>query len=671
MIDQITQRFLEPLNKATRNLLKPINFAKNDQLEICLDDDGKQFVLTFFAISSSQWSYGERTSPSWSIRRLMQRIPQRKELHSFGRETKWLIAGTDFNAILINALWPKDRLEFSDDAKTFYDFLLLRFFGQTENSKIKAAYKLRHELPEMPDDFIDHPVRPLMSHQRVGTYCAIHSDGDNNWGEQGTGKTAVVIAKVCYEARKVYAEQKRMYRALIIVPKNMRMNWHNKFLDFAVRPGKLTVLRGCKLTRLKLIVEAFKPDNGCEYSVVICSYDTVVRSWDIFQKINWDYCAADEAHMMKAHTTKRWKVIRELRDLTKYRSGLTGTPIANNLFDCWTQLEWLGEGLSGFTNFKAFRSYYGNFIKDGDGQREILSGYTNLPLLQERFARLCFQVSRAEALPELPETTYEVIEVEMSKFQRDVYVKLQKELKFEIENEIASSENQQLTANNVLTKLLRLSQITAGYIKWDAQIDTDGNVTQGGIQRLDPNPKLEALIELIKSRGPKEKTIVWSNWVESIHMISERLTAEGIKNVTYYGDTSDKDRQIAQDSYNQDPEVKVFIGNPAAGGVGLDLWGHMPEWVGSDKDHGCNTTTNAYYSSDWSFLKRDQSAGRPVRRGTRVSVNIVDFVVPKAIDEEIACRLMDKKMTAMQLQDVKEVMVKILNSTPLIGDDNA
>jgi len=672
MSDQITQRFLEPLNKATRSLLSPIRFQPNDYLHIELDDDCKRFVLSFFAMRKKWGDIEEsRCSPSWATRRFMQRIPQRKELHSVG-EQKWIIAGTDFNAIIINAVWPKETLTFSDEAKLLFDFLLLRFLSQTEISKVKAEYKLQHIIPEMPEDFIDHPVRPLMSHQKVSLYTCIKSD-QNKWMEQGTGKTAIDIAYICYKANQVYAKENRMYRALIVVPKNMRMNWHNKFIDFAVQPGKLTVLRGCKLTRLKLIVEAFKIDNGCKYTVVICSYDSVFRSWDALQQIQWDYCSLDEAHMIKSSTTKRWNVISKLRDLCKNRSGLTGTPIANNLFDCWTQLEWLGEGLSGFSTFKSFRSYYGKFIPDENSGRDILAGYNNLPILQERFARLCFMVTRKEALPELPETTYDVIEVEMSKFQRDCYTKLQQQLKFEIESDLQQNQtqNQAVTVNHVLTKLLRLSQVTAGYIKWDTQIDTEGNVSGGGIQRVDPNPKIEAVVEFLKSRDEFDKTIIWTNWVEAIHMLSERLTKEGIKNVTYYGGTSDKDRQIAQDTYNQDSDVKVFIGNPAAGGVGLDLWGHIPEWVGTEKDHGCNTTAMIYYSSDWSFLKRDQSSGRPVRRGTRVSVQIIDLVIPKTIDEEIACRLIDKKMTAMKLQDVREVMQKILNSVPLIGEDNA
>lgn len=661
-IDFITREFIEPLNDSTKRLLSPIVLAKNDHLHVGLDNAGKRFVFNFY----SKFPDGTELSPSWNIKPFMGRIPERKRLLTSHKE-RWVVAATDFTAIITNAVWPSDRLTFDEDARLLYDFLLLRFLKQTINSRIKAAYKLKGEIPDMPSDFIDHPDRPLFSFQKVALVTSLGEEGSNLWMEQGTGKTPIIIARICLEGHRTYLKEKRMYRALIVVPKNMRMNWHNKFIDFATRPGKLTVLRGGQLTRVKLMVEAFKQDEDSEYTVVIVSYGSAMKSWEALRMINWDLCTLDEAHMIKGYNTKRWAKMRELRELCKQRSGLTGTPIANKLFDCYTQLEFLGEGLSGFTSYKSFKSYYGQFIRD-DGH-DILTGYQNLPILQERFSRLCFMITLDEAMPELPKKTYDVLEVEMTKFQRDCYVSLQNQLAIEIEQDLLNPENKQLTANHILTKLLRLSQITAGYLKWDVQINENGDTTGGGIEEITPNPKIDAVIELLKSKGKDDKTIIWTNWVHAIKMLSKRLTEEDIKHVVYYGSTSDKDRQIAQDSYNQDPEVKVFLGNPAAGGLGLDLWGHMPDWVGTDKELSTNTTQVIYYSQNWSMIHRSQSEMRPVRIGTRVRVQVTDMVAAQ-IDEEIALRVLDKKMTAMQLQDVRDIMTRILTSIPTIGADN-
>lgn len=663
-VNVIAQEFIEPLNDSTKRLLSPITLQKNDHLHVELDKEGKRFIFNFYSIFPD----GVKLSPSWNTRRFVERIPERKKLFSPDGVSQWIVAATDFTAIITNAVWPVDRLTFEDDAKLLYDYLLMRFLKQTINSRTKAAYKLRGEVPDMPEDFIDHPDRPLFSFQKVALVTSISEEGSNLWMEQGTGKTPIIIARICLEGHRIYQKEKRMYRALVIVPKNMRMNWHNKFIDFATRPGKLTVLRGGQLTRVKLMVEAFKQDKESEYTVVICSYGAAMRSWEALRMIEWDLCTLDESHMIKSHNTKRWAKMRDLRELCKERSGLTGTPIANKLFDAWTQLEWLGEGLSGFTSRKAFKSYYGQFIKEGDGY-ERLVGYQNLPILQERFSRLCFMITLDEAMPELPKKTYDVVEIEMTKFQRDCYVRLQDQLAIEIEQDLLSSESKQLTANHILTKLLRLSQITAGYLKWDVQIDEDGETHGGEIEELVPNPKIDMVVELLKNKGKNDKTIIWTNWVYAIKMLSKRLTQEGIKHVTYYGKTGDIDRQIAQDTYNQDPEVKVFVGNPAAGGLGLDLWGHMPDWVGTDKELDTNTTQEIYYSQNWSMIHRSQSEMRPVRIGTRVRVQVTDMVAAP-IDEEIALRVLGKKMAAMELQDVKEIMTRILKSVPTIGIDN-
>jgi len=269
----ITQRFIEPLSKSTRQLFAHVPFAKNDKLHISLDDKGKRFIFHFYALT-----YDDRiVPPSWMYRRFIQRLPERKLM--VGYDIKYFVACTDFSAILTNAIWEDERLSFDDDAKTVYDYLLIRLFKQTYNAEVKAQYRLKGIIPEMPDDFIDHPIRALMSSQKTAFVTSIYEEGANHWGEQGTGKTPVIIARVCYEAHRVYQKENRMYRALIVAPKNMRMNWHNKFIDFAVHPGKLIVLRGGQLDRIKLMVEAFKPDEGCEYTVVICSYETVQRSW--------------------------------------------------------------------------------------------------------------------------------------------------------------------------------------------------------------------------------------------------------------------------------------------------------------------------------------------------------------------------------------------------------
>lgn len=670
---KVAKRVVDPLNDSTAKLLRPIALMPNDRLSISLDMECKHFVIHPFAILHD----GGEARASYNACNFVYRIPERHELDHW--RVMWSVAATDFTVIIINAVWEMSRITFTEDARVMYEFLLTRFLSQTMNSRVKAAYKLNGELPKTPPSFLDHPQRPLMTFQNVALSTSAGQEGSNLWMEQGTGKTPIVISRICCEAHEIYAKEHRMYRALIVVPKSMRMNWHNKFVDFATRPGKVTVLRGGQLERVKELVHSFKSDEDSEYTVVICSYEGVMCSWEALRLVQWDLGVLDEAHMIKGHYTKRWGKMKELRERCNQRMGLTGTPIANNLFDTYTQFEWLGEGLSGFSSPKAFKAYYGKFIKpeekmgaaNGDSRFDVLIGYKNLPILQERIARLCFMISRAEAMPELPKKSYDILEVTMTPFQRECYVKLQKQLAIEIEMEL-NSDKKQLTANHILTKLLRLSQITSGFLRWDTQYDDDGNVLNSDMlfEEITPNPKIEAVIDLLKSKGPKEKTIIWTNWVPNIRMLDRELTANGIKHVLYYGGTKDDDRQAAQDTFNRDPDIKAFIGNPAAGGVGLDLWGYEPAWLGTPQDHGCNTTQELYFSQGWSMIHRSQSEDRAVRKFTRVPVLVTDVIVPGTIDQEIMLRVLDKRISALKLQDVKDIMSRILSSVPDAGDND-
>jgi len=668
LLDTIVERFLEPLNSETKKLLAPIQVI-NDYIDFSVDNTGKNFIARFYAKLGDRETYS-----SYASTRLLSRIPQRKRHHSEGAGECYSFAGTDFTAIIIHATWPKENINFDDESKTLFNFLLTRFLRQTQSARIYAEYKLNGIMPDTPHDFIDHPDYPLMSFQKVAVFAQTGTEGSNEWMEQGTGKTPIIISRINYEAHKLFVKEKRAYRALIVVPKNVRTSWQKKIIQFAIRPGKVTILSGSQLNRIKLMVDAFKPDAKSEYTIVICSYETVLRSWDVMRLVEWDLCTLDEAHMIKSASTKRWKQMVELREHCASRVGLTGTPFANTLFDVFTQLEWLGEGLSGFTNYKAFKSYYGKFLpRDPNRQFDVLTGYQNLPILQERIARLCFQITRKEALPELPDKTYDVIDVSMTKKQYEFYIKLRDQLMIEIEADLQRESDlpKQLTANHILTKLLRLSQITAGYLKWDAQFSDDGEVLNGDalFEEITPNPKIEAVIEFIQATGPKDKVIVWCNWVPAIKAISKRFNEVGIKHVQYYGGTSDKDRNEAERAYNEDANMKGFVGNPAAGGVGLDLWGHIPTWVGTDKDHECNTKFVLYFSQNWSMIHRSQSEDRAMRRGTRESIQVIDFIVPGTIDEEIAKRVMQKQLNALQLQDVKDVMKRILQIQPLNGDE--
>lgn len=665
--DAITH-VLEPLCSSTAELVSGIDLYPNDRLEIGTNtQDPTHFVIQAYAMIGET-----RVSPS-KIAALdfWLRLEERKEL-GYGR---WSIAATDFNVMIINAVWDSHRITFKDDhAKTMWTFLLMRFMDQAQNATHFARFKHDGTLPDRPMHWIDHPTFPLAGYQKCAAYVGSQTDGLALFMEQGTGKTPTTIAMIMQQALEKILSTGTMYRGIIVCPKNVKTNWMREIHKFATLPGKVVVLRGGVLHRVKQLIEVAEADKDCAYAIVICSYETISRTWDAIKKFNWDVGIADESDMFKSPWAKRAQWMMKLRDICERRYALTGTPVNNTILDLYYQLEWLGEGMSGFNSWKRFRSYYNKYaeVSEESGNYQgakVLVGMQNLPILHERLARVSFRITKKEAMPELPDKLDpDVIECSMTKEQARVYASVARELAAQIDS--VQEGASRMTVNNVLTKLLRLNQITAGYAVIDSQYDDDGNAITTGDDRIkwfDESPKIEELISMLKSKSPDDKTIVWSCWKPLIRRIKERLDHEGIKSVVYHGDVSDADREIAERSFNTDPSVKVFIGNPGAGGVGMNLPGYD---ASCEEEYTTNANHTIYIASDWSWRKRSQSSDRNHGRGRcRMPIRYTDIIIPGTIDVEILDTLNTKKETALEAGDVRAILSRLLSFDPSESED--
>jgi SNF2 family DNA or RNA helicase len=249
----------------------------------------------------------------------------------------------------------------------------------------------------------------------------------------------------------------------------------------------------------------------------------------------------------------------------------------------------------------------------------------------------------------------DTIDIELSEEQREAYDQLKSTLRLEVQDKLSGEENT-VTMNNVLTMLLRLAHVTSGFLTFDEvyDLDTGEKLRDKRIDRYDPNPKLEELVSLVKNSRPNQKIIIWCCWVQSVKTIAARLEAEGIHGVTFFGGTSDPMRDVAEQRFNSESasDCKFLCGNPACGGVGMTFLGQ------SDDDTDCDWIIE--YDYDWSWRKRKQGRGRNRRIGTRVPTRVTTLVTEDSIDEDIYMVLQRKQDTALNLQDMKEIMQKVL-----------
>lgn len=686
-----------PLSEATEQMLRPIHGLRNtDHLLIGVSDNGEKFVLTIAPhrrLKTTLLHKGEHqgvlvesitdgtvrqtvsgepvvaidtTHVSFQCRDWMMRIPERKFVENAVLPTV-KAAMTDYTALFVHKCWPKERIIFEDeDAQVAFTFVLRRFFAQSARASLQARFKFESEVPEMPDDFVDHPTLKLSDYQKTALAMSVFQEGTGLFMEQGTGKTPVGIARICTEARRATRRgDSKMIRVLVVCPRQVCFNWQKEISRFATIEGKSTIIRGGKLKRIKLLTRAIRSEDDCRFSAVILNYEKVLTDIEVLERIPWDLVILDESHKIKSVWAKRWKAMVRLREASRRRMILTGSPIGNTLNDLWTQFEFLGEGLSGFTNFKAFKSFHGKYeTRHSAGGRAVprLLEETNVPLLRERLTRLTFSVTKEEALPDLPDKTYDTWEVEPTKQQEEAYLQLRDELAAEI------ATGDKISVDHILTKLLRLQQICSGYVRVDAARDpeTRAIVSQGRIVPLPGgNPKIDALIEMLtdEENDPNEKTLIWACFIEDIQRIEQKLREAGIDCVSYYGGTSENDREKAVERFNCDPACKVFIANPATAGEGLNLVGY--DWHEDEPKLDTYCGHVVWFSQNWSFLQRAQGEDRAHRRGTKMPVRMTDLVMAQmgdeaSIDAIIRSRVENKKKRSLEARDVQGILKEAL-----------
>ncbi len=669
---------LEPLSRATASQLKPVKLYENDYLEVDLDKEGRRFVVEAVGYEvNPEYLFLEKTAEypsSNAMWKWVQRIPEHHAPKHYP-SGKWILGGTDFSALVMSHQWPEGRIVWlSEDAKTLYRYLLSRFMVQTKNSIIAAGFKVNKEVPEMPKDFVDHsdPDLQLTDYQKVGLVMSLGNESFALFMQQGTGKTPLSIARICLEAtrtRRGKLGKPRMMRTLIICPRQARANWQNEIERFTVVPAKITVVRGGMYRRIKAIVDAIREESDCAFGACIMSYESVENTWEAVGRVPWDLVILDESHYIKNQGTKRFQAAKKLRDICYRRMILTGTPITNTPMDLWSQFEFLDDGLSGFQSFKNYRRFYGKYEKPKGQSVERLTGLKNIPLMQERLARLSFSITKKEANLGLPDKTYDLYEVQMTRKQAEAYKTLQTQLAYELEQDMAS-EDKTLTADHILTRLLRLAQITSGHIKWDDELSEDGDILKRGsvdqINEDNENPKVEATIDMIKEDAdadPNCKMIIWACFIEDIRILTKRLHEEGIGFVAYHKvahkSSRVKDAEIAADVFNKDKDCKVLVANPASAAEALNLLGY--DWQNPD---GYETYCGheVFFSQNWSAVQRSQAEDRAHRRGTRMTVRITDLMVVGTIDEEIRMRVVLKRKMAMAIQDVRGIMERVLHT---------
>lgn len=296
-----------------------------------------------------------------------------------------------------------------------------------------------------------------------------------------------------------------------------------------------------------------------------------------------DFLIIDESTLTKNHTTQRGKLIERLLYNTPYKLIMSGNPTPKGGHEIFGQYKIMDKGIFG-DNFYKFRDKffdidYFNGIAGMKEERE--------EEFQSLFHSGCYVARKKDCL-DLPPKTYERRTYEMGKEQARAYKEMRK-------HAVTAFEDLSCSADIVLVKYLRLSQITAGFLPLE---DESGELIK--LKRFDKQPGLDALMKDIWSLPNDEQFVVWGRFQEEIEMITERLIEEGITTTMFYGPTKSADRIEAKRLFRE-KEVRAFVASDAASKGLNDLKG---------------ATYAFYYSNSYKTESRQQSEDRNHRSGS-------------------------------------------------------
>ena len=445
--------------------------------------------------------------------------------------------------------------------------------------------------------------------------------------EMGTGKSKVLIDNVSmlYDAGKING-------VLIVAPKGVYKNWSDSeipthmvdHIDKKVvvwqslinekQQKKLSTLfeTGEDLHVLIMNVEALSTKKGIDFAKKFLSCHKALT-------------AIDESTTIKNPSAKRTKNILTLSDLSKYRRILTGSPVTKSPLDLYTQCKFLDPWLLGEQSYYSFRVRYAMMRTANFNGRsvQIVVGYRNLSELTEKIKPFSYRCLKDDCL-DLPDKTYMKRIVQLTDEQDKIYKQMKQQA-------LATLNGKMLTTKNVVTQLMRLQQITSGHFTSD-----DGEI------QIVKNNRIKELTNILDEISGK--VVIWAHWRYDIKTIVEHLKKEYGDNsvVTYYGNTSDEDRQKAiREIQNPNSKVRFIVGTPQTAGFGITLTG---------------ASTMIYYSNGYDLEKRQQSEARIDRIGQTKNMTYIDIICEKTVDERIVKALRRKVNIATEImgEELKE-----------------
>lgn len=414
--------------------------------------------------------------------------------------------------------------------------------------------------------------------------------------DMGLGKTLQTIAllsKILPKATKP---------VLIVLPKSLLYNWQKELqkfspdIDFILHYGAQRDF-----------------ESAMKMPLVLTTYAMLRNDIESFRKVRFDTVVLDESQAIKNYNSQTTKAILLLQ--AEHRFALSGTPVENSLSELFVLFKFLNPAM--FYSAQDFNRHYLTPIQK-EGNKEAMEA------LRRKIYPFILRRTKSEVAKDLPEKIEQVLYVEMGEEQTKFY----EARRAFYEEAIAAQVGQHGIEKSqffILQALGELRQIAS-----NPEGKSDGMIFSS---------KREAMMESVyEAVSNKHKVLIFTNFLNALEQIATDLEKLEVGYVTMSGATSN--RQALVDTFQNDPECKVFAMTLKVGGVGLNL-----------------TAADVVYIHDpwWNKAAENQAIDRTHRIGQRSRVTAYKLISKNSIEEKI-----------LQLQEQKSEIFE-----NLIGGDAA
>lgn len=473
---------------------------------------------------------------------------------------------------------------------------VLEYYNELKSKDPKGKYKIatpkiqRTRYPlRIPDDVKLYP------YQEEGVQFICQNMGKAILADEpGLGKTAQAITFL-----GTYGE--KAFPAVVVCPATLKENWKKEIQKFLINQKEVHI----EILESKKPWELSREDFPAVY---IINYD-ILEDWvEELKRVRPQTLIVDECHYICSTSAKRTKAVIRLAKGIPFAIPISGTPAVNRPIELFVAIRLINPKL--FPSYYSYAHRYCGPKYNGFGWS--FNGATHMDELHAILKSIMIRRKKEDVLQDLPDKQYSYVPFKLST-KSDYWWAEEQFLAWVAATKGEDKVRKALHAQQLakLTALRKLSVMEA--------LDDSLDWIQNFLDSSD------------------EKLVVFAIHKDVISAIEKRFSKISVK---IDGSVPVNKRDAIKDRFQNDKNVRLFIGNIKAAGVGITLTA---------------ASNVALLELPWTPGDFDQAVDRLHRISQKNAVTVYLLLAEGTVEERLAKLIDEKRKMLSQVLDGKDV----------------